>query len=163
MNQILSGLAGAVILAVSYGLLVLARHIGKGAKTLTSALEGIPKLVKSNQEVAVALHRFSGELEFLRTVMTTGAPPEDGSQAQTGAPADPPKPRGGPVAPFPQWQPFVAAADVPDAEESDTEIIDTSDEELAEMEAIDLIRGQGHAAGPEADPMENPPGVTANV
>ena len=53
--------------------------------------------------------------------------------------------------------------DVPDAEESDTVITDTSDEDFAEMEAIEEIRGKGFAAGPEADPMENPPGVTANV
>ena len=112
--------------------------------------------------VAAALNRFSGELEFLRTAMVGGTP-EDGSQAQPGAPAAPPKPRGGPMAQFPEWRPFVAAADVPDAEESDTEIIDTSDEELAEIEGIEQIRGQGHAAGPEADPMKNPPGVTANV
>jgi hypothetical protein len=162
MNQILSGLAGAVILAATYATFKLAWRIGKGASTLTAALGGIPKLVKSNQEVAVALHRFSGELEFLRTAMVGGTP-GDGSQANPGAPAAPQNPRGGPLPQFPAWAPFVAATDVPDAEESDTEVIDTPDEELAEMEAIDLIRGQGHAAGPEADPMENPPGVTAIV
>jgi hypothetical protein len=57
----------------------------------------------------------------------------------------------------------VAVVDAPDAEESDTEIIDTPDEELAEIEGIEEIRGRGYAAGPEADPMENPPGVVANV
>jgi hypothetical protein len=57
----------------------------------------------------------------------------------------------------------VAAVDVPDAEESDTEIVDTSDEDLVQIEQIEEIRGKGYAAGPEADPMENPPGVTASV
>ena len=163
MNQILSGLAGALILAGLYFTVVLSRKIGKGATALTAALQGIPALVKSNREVAASLNRFSGELEFLRTVMTGGTPPE----SEPGAPAAaavPTGPSGKPIPQFPSWQPFVAApADAPDAAESDTEIIDTPDEELAEMEAIDLIRGQGHAAGPEADPMENPPGVTANV
>jgi len=111
---------------------------------------------------AKALHRFSGELEFLRTVMTGGTPPE-GAQAQPGAPAAPQRPPAGAAAQFPQWQPFVAVVDAPDAEESDTEIIDTPDEELAEIEGIEEIRGRGYAAGPEADPMENPPGVVANV
>jgi hypothetical protein len=162
MNQILSGLAGALILAALYGTLLLARKIGKGAAGLTAALNGIPQLVKSNMEVASALHRFSGELEFLRTAMLGGTP-----EAEPGAAASPtaqPRPRGGPIPSFPQWQPFVAApADIPDAEESDTEVIDTPDEEFVQQEQIDEIRGQGFAAGPEADPTYNPPGVTANV
>jgi hypothetical protein len=162
MNQILSGLAGAVILAAAYATFVLARRIGAGAKQLTAALNGIPKLVKSQQEVAVALHRFSGELEFLRTAMIGGTP-----EAEPGEAANPtaqPRPRGGPIPSFPQWQPFVASpADVPDAAVEDTEVIDTSDEDFVQQEQIEEIRGQGFAAGPEADPMENPPGVTANV
>ena len=162
MNSILSGLAGAVILATSYGVLLLARRIGKGASALTAAMEGIPQLVRSNMEVAKSMQKFSVELEFLRTAMVGGTPEEGVQGAQTTAPA-PARPRGGPVAQFPTWQPFVAAADVPDAEESDTDIVDTSDEELAEMEALDESRSKGFAAGPEADPMENPPGVTANV
>jgi hypothetical protein len=155
-------LAGAVTLALAFGIFLLAQKAWSAAKDLTAALRGIPQLVKSNQEVAKALHRFSGELEFLRTVMTGGTPPE-GAQAQTGAPADPQRPPAGAAAQFPQWQPFVAVVDAPDAEESDTEIIDTPDEELAEIEGIEEIRGRGYAAGPEADPMENPPGVVANV
>lgn len=162
MNNILSGLAGAAILAAAFGVLVLARKIGNGAKQLTAALNGIPQLVKSNQQVAAALHRFSGELEFLRTVMTGGTPPAE--EETPGTPTAPKGPSGRPIAPFPAWQTFVAApADVPDAEESDTEVIDTSDEDFVQQEQIDEIRGRGFAAGPEADPMENPPGVTANV
>ncbi len=45
MNQILSGLAGAMILAGLYFTVVLARKIGKGATALTAALQGIPALV----------------------------------------------------------------------------------------------------------------------
>ena len=160
MNQILSGLAGAVILAAAYATFVLARRIGAGAKQLTAALNGVPKLVKSQQEVANALHRFSGELEFLRTAMIGGTPEPEAP----GNPATPAGPGGRPIVPFPKWQPFVAAtAEVPDALESDTEVIEQDDEALAQQEAIDEIRGRGFAAGPEADPMENPPGVTANV
>lgn len=162
MNSILSGLAGAAILAAAFGVFVLARKIGAGAKQLTAAFSGIPKLVASNLEVASALNRFSGELEFLRTAMLGGTP-EEGAQGTTAAPAAPRRPQGGPIPTFPQWQPFVAAVDVPDAEEGDTVITDTTDEELVEIENIEEIRGKGFAAGPEADPLENPPGVTANV
>jgi hypothetical protein len=162
MNSILSGLAGAAILAASFGVFVLARKIGNGAKQLTAAFGGIPKLVASNLEVASALNRFSGELEFLRTAMLGGTP-EDNAQGPTAASQAPRRPQGGPIPQFPTWQPFVAAVDVPDAEESDTEIVDTSDEDLVQIEQIEEIRGKGFAAGPEADPMENPPGVTANV
>ena len=162
MNSILSGLAGAALLAASFGVFVLARRIGAGAKQLTEALSGIPKLVKSNDGVAAALNRFSGELEFLRTAMLGGTP-EEGLQGPTAVPPAPRRPQGGPIPSFPQWQPFVAATDVPDAEEGDTVITDTTDEELVEIENIEEIRGKGFAAGPEADPLENPPGVTANV
>ena len=174
MNQILSSLAGAAIMVVVGAVWWATTKAWKGCVALTDSFrkvgEGIRSLKDTNDsmlrgfnEVSVQLKKLSGELEFLRTVMTTGAPPEEGAQGQAGPPVAPRRPPAGPVAQFPAWQPFVAAVDAPDAEESDTEIIDTSDEELAEMEAIDLIRGQGHAAGPEADPMENPPGVTANV
>jgi len=164
MNSILSGLAGAAILAVAYGVVVAWRKGAKAAEDLTAAFKGIPQLVKSNQEVANALHRFSGELEFLRTAMIGGTP-QDGSAGESfpnvAAPAGP---GGRPIPSFPNWQPFVASqADAPDALESDTEVIEQDDEALAQQEAIDEIRGRGFAAGPEADPTENPPGVTANV
>jgi len=163
VNNILSGLAGAAILAAAFGVFWLARKIGAGAKQLTSAFNGIPQLVKSNQEVATALHRFSGELEFLRTAMLGGVAPE-AEPGEPGAAAGVPGPSRGPKPQFPQWQPFVAVpADVPDAEESDTDIIDTSDEEFIQQEQLEEVRGRGFAAGPEADPTENPPGMTANV
>jgi hypothetical protein len=162
VNSILSGLAGAAILAASFGVFVLARKIGNGAKLLTAALNGIPQLVKSNMEVATALNRFSGELEFLRTAMLGGTP-QEGTDGTPDAPPAPRGPAGRPIPSFPQWQPFVAAVDVPDAEESDTVVTDTTDAEFVEQEQIETIRGQGFAAGPEADPTENPPGVTANV
>lgn len=160
MNSVLSGLVGAAILVVAYGVVVAWRKVAKAAGDLTAAFKGIPQLVKSNQEVANALHRFSGELEFLRTAMIGGTPEPE----TPGNPAAPAGPGGRPIVPFPKWQPFVAAtAEVPDALESDTEVIEQDDETLAQQEAIDEIRGRGFAAGPEADPMENPPGVTANV
>lgn len=160
MNQILSGLAGALILAGLYFTVVFARKIGKGATALTAAMKGIPQLVKSNQEVASALHRFSAELEFLRTAMIGGTPQEGGEGGES--PAAPQRPRPVPVQ-FPGWQPFVAATDVPDAEEGDTVVMEQDDAALAELEQVEEIRNRGYAAGEEADPMSNPPGITANV
>ena len=162
MNQILSGLAGAAVLALAYGLFVAWRKVGKAAGDLIAAFQGIPQLVKSNQEVAGALHRFSGELEFLRTAMIGGTPSDAAPEAGVG-PQAPRTPSGKPLPSFPTWQPYVAVTDVPDAEESDTEVIEQDDAALVEQEALDEIRGNGFAAGPEADPMENPPGVVANV
>lgn len=161
MNSILSGLAGAAILAAAFGIFVGIRKVGLVAADLVAAFKGIPQLVKSQEQVAATLNRFSGELEFLRTAMLGGTPEVGGGQPEN--PAAPASPRTGPKPSFPAWQPFVAAVDVPDAAESDTEVVETSDEELKQIEDIDEIRGQGFAAGPEADPMENPPGVTASV
>ena len=162
MNSILSGLVGAAILVVAYGLAVAWQKVGRAVGELIAAFKGIPQLVKSNMEVASALNRFSGELEFLRTAMLGGTP-EEGTPGAPDAPPAPRGPAGRPIPSFPQWQPFVAAVDVPDAEESDTVVTDTTDAEFVEQEQIETIRGQGFAAGPEADPTENPPGVTANV
>jgi len=163
VNSILSGLAGAGALALAYGLFLVWRKTGKAAGDLIAAFQGIPQLVKSNQEVAVALHRFSGELEFLRTAMIGGTPPEAAPEAGD-APAAPRTPSGKPLPQFPTWQPYVAAvADVPDAEVSDTEVLEQDDAALVEQEQLEEIRGQGFAAGPEADPTQNPPGVTAEV
>ena len=163
MNSILSGLAGAGALALAYGLVVAWRKAGKAAGDLIAAFQGIPQLVKFNLEVTAALHRFSGELEFLRTAMIGGTPPEAAPEAGD-APAAPRTPSGKPLPQFPPWQPYVAvAADVPDAEVSDTEVLEQDDAALVEQEQLDEIRGQGFAAGPEADPTQNPPGVTAEV
>jgi hypothetical protein len=163
MNSILSGLAGAAALALAYGLVIVWRKAGKTAGALVEAFHGIPQLVKSNLEVTAALHRFSGELEFLRTAMIGGTPPEAAPEAGEAAPA-PRTPSGKPLPQFPTWQPYVAAvADVPDAEIGDTEVLEQDDAALVEQEQLDEIRGQGFAAGPEADPMHNPPGVEASV
>ena len=173
MNSILSGLAGAMLLATASGsawILWKAWCLFSSLiKSFNKVSQGIYSLKMTNEamlqgfaDVSLQLRKLSGELEFLRTVMTSGAPPE----AEPGAAPEAPGPRtpiGKPIPPFPQWQPFVAAVDAPDAEESDTEVIDTTDEELVQQEQLDEIRGKGFAAGPEADPMENPPGVTANV
>jgi hypothetical protein len=160
MNNVLSGLAGAATLAVAYGVVVVCRKVAKAAGDLTAAFKGIPQLVKSNQDVANAMHRFSGELEFLRTAMIGGTPE---AEPPGNAPA-PAGPGGRPIPSFPKWQPFVASqADAPDALESDTEVIEQDDEALTQQEAIDEIRDRGFAAGPEADPTENPPGVTVSI
>jgi hypothetical protein len=163
MNSILSGLAGAAALALAYGLFLAWRKTGKAAGDLVAAFQGIPQLVKSNLEVTAALHRFSGELEFLRTAMIGGTPPEAAPEAG-GAPPAPRTPSGKPLPQFPPWAPYVAvAADVPDAEVSDTEVLEQDDAALVEQEQLEEIRGLGFAAGPEADPTQNPPGVEANV
>ena len=167
-------LTGAAILAATLGVLWLGKEFWRGCSALTESFnrisDGIGSLKMTNSamlegfaDVSIQLKKLVGELEFLRTVMTGGTPPgaEPGAPAASAAPTGP---SGKPIPQFPSWQPFVAApADAPDAAESDTEIIDTADEELAEQEMIDEIRGQGFAAGPEADPTENPPGVTASV
>jgi hypothetical protein len=173
VNSILSGLAGALILACTTGFIYLLLKAWKGLAALTASFQKVSDGLQAAKvhyfsmshelsNVSLQLKKLSGELEFLRTMMTAGAPPE----AEPGAPENPAAPRGPsgkPIPQFPTWQPFVASVDVPDAAESDTEIIDTSDEELVQQEQLDEIRGNGFAAGPEADPMENPPGVTANV
>ena len=174
MNSILSGLAGAGILAVAAGLGWLAwkawglfRSLTQSFTRMSDGIAGLRvtngEMLKGFGEVAVQLRKLSGELEFLRTVMVAGTPPEAEPEAGEAAPA-PRTPSGKTLPQFPSWQPYVAvAADVPDAEVSDTEVLEQDDAALVEQEQLDEIRGQGFAAGPEADPTSNPPGVEANV
>lgn len=173
MNSILSGLAGAAILAALAGLVWLTWKAWGVFRSLTQSFtrmsEGIQSLQQTNGEmlkafvgVAVELRKLSGELEFLRTVMTGGTPPEAAPEAGA-APQAPRTPSGKPLPQFPTWAPYVAVTDVPDAEVGDTEVIEQDDAALVEQEKLEEIRGNGFAAGPEADPTENPPGVEASV
>ena len=157
MNPILYMLAGAAALAVAYGVFVGGRKFITAAASLTAAMAGIPKLIKAIAENSEALNKFSGELEFLRTTITGGSPnfgPENPPQAPGAADTRKPMPSW-PGAPpgFPVYAP------APDAETTDTEVIDTTDAELVEQERLEEIRGQGF----EAEPEGNPPGVTRDV
>jgi hypothetical protein len=174
MNPILSGVFGAAIFALMCCAFFGVWKMWILFKSLISSFEkvgdGIQSLKATNEsmlagyhEVSEQMKKLSEELKFLHTVVVGGAPEVD--ESGQGPAATPLKPKAGPLPSFPSWQPFVAAAPdlAPDAEESDTEIIDTTDDELAELEKVDEIRGRGFAAGPEADPTQNPPGVEANV
>jgi hypothetical protein len=172
MNQAFGYIIEAIVIAAAYGLFWLMRKVWLGLKSLSQSFtrisDGLQSLQQTNgemlegfKEVSLQLKQLIDELAFLRTVVT-GTPPE-AEPGATQPPVAPRGPGGKPIPSFPAWQPFVAAVDVPDAEESDTQVIDTTDAELVEMEQIDTIRGQGFAAGPEADPTQNPPGVTAEV
>ena len=148
MNPLLYMLAGAAALAVAYGAIIVGRKAGRAARDLTSALAGIPRLIKAIADNSEALNKFSGELEFLRTAMVGGSPnfgPENPE-----APATTRKP----LAPFPGAPPFI-----PDATEDETLIIEQDDEALVQQEQLENVRGQGF----EAEPETNPPGVTRDV
>ena len=174
MNQILSGMAGAAIFAVVCLLSWIAKKVWDKFNSLIDSFakvgDGIQALKATNEsmlagyhEVSEQMKKLSEELKFLHTVVVGGTPEVD--ESGQGPAATPLKPKAGPLPSFPAWQPFVEAAPdlAPDAEESDTEIVDTTDAELAELEKVDEIRGRGFAAGPEADPTQNPPGVEASV
>jgi hypothetical protein len=151
MNPLLYMLSGAAALAVAYGVYVGGRKVVETARALTAALGGIPKLIKSIADNSEALNKFSGELEFLRTAMLGGSP-NFGPENPEAPPASPRRP----LPQFPGAPPFVP---VPDAEESDTQVIDTTDEELVEQENLEQVRGMGF----EAEPEGNPPGIVKNV
>lgn len=151
MNPILYMLAGAAALAVAYGCIMAGRKAGRAAKELTAALAGIPRLIKAIADNSEALNKFSGELEFLRTAMLGGSPNFGPDNPE--APAAPRKP----MVPFPGAPPMFVP--VPDAEESDTQVIETTDEEHVQQEQLEEIRGQGF----EAEPEGNPPGIVKNV
>jgi hypothetical protein len=158
MNPLLYMLSGATALAVAYGVYWTAREFLSAGKSLTRAMSGIADLIESNKKMQAGLHdtadqlrKLASELEFLRTAMIGGSPnfgPENPE-----APAAPRKP----MVPFPGAPPMFVP--VPDAEESDTQVIDTTDEEHVQQEQLEEIRGQGF----EAEPEGNPPGVVRNV
>lgn len=151
MNPILYMLAGAAVLAVGIGLYLAGREALKAATALTAALAAIPKLMKSLADNSEALNKFSGELEFLRTAMVGGTPnigPENPKETTA-----PQRPR----TPYPGAPPTFVP--VPDAEENETLVIDTTDQEYLDQETLENVRGMGF----EAEPLENPPGVTKEI
>lgn len=152
MNPILYMLSGAAALAAAAGLYIGGKKAFETASELVKALAVVPALVKAMMENSEALKRFSGELEFLRTAVVGGTPkfgPEQQAEQRY-------VPRGTPMPVYPGAPPFMPA---PDAEESDTVVVDTTDEEYAEQERLETVRGMGF----EVEPLENPPGVERDV
>ena len=108
------------------------------------------KAHQSNRRQLRSPEQFSGELEFLRKAMLGGTPnfgPENPARREPRRDSRCLRGRG----------PAVCSS--PDAAESDTEVIETTDAELVEQENLEAIRGQGF----EAEPIENPPGIVKNV
>ncbi len=138
-------LGGALVAAMIYGLYLAGVKAIKASKELVAGIQGIGKIVDGLKSLDDSSRMVATELQLLRSVVSATQQAEEvpygGNQAQ----AEPLKTR----RPFPKPN-FDIYTQVPDAKEEDTDIVDTSDEKLAEYEKIEELRQQGI----EADPAE---------
>lgn len=141
----LSMLWGALAAAGAYGVYLAGKKAAEASRELVVGIQGIGEIVKGNKALEESSRMVATELQLLRSVVSATQQAEEvpygGNQEQV----EPLKTR----RPFPKPN-FDIYTQAPDATEEDTDIVDTSDEKLAEYEKIEELRQQGI----EADPSE---------
>lgn len=140
-------LGSCFMTAILLGGIYAAIRFAQAGRELIRGLHNIKAIADSNRELVETSRMVATELQLLRSLMAANVQPQaPGQDPREGeAPPTPPRPR----PPFPM-APADLYREAPDAEESDTVITDTTDEQLVEMEKLEEIRKQGY----EADPAE---------
>ena len=159
MNQLESAFLGAAGLAIAYLAFRAGREAWRLVREVRAALAGIPAMVEANRRSAAKLE----ELVGLFTVAATGTP-----NFGVDASDNPAVPMGqGQGRRYPlQERPVRPWDTYPtdyEAREDETEVIDTTDEELAKLEAVEAIREKGFSVEEDESIEVAPPGVTASV
>lgn len=150
-----TGIIVGIVIGAADAVLIYAAFIGiRGAvrlgRSIVAALSGIPKLIESNQRTA-------DRLELLVAILSGQAPVQN-LESQVQASEGEVRPRM-PQRPERPWETFTPAP--PDAKESDTEVYDTSDEQLVAYEQLEELKARGIEVEDDLD--KNEPGVTAHV
>lgn len=157
MNQVFYMLEGAAYLGgVIITGFVIIRTVSFG-RLLIASLSGIPKLIESNQKMVESNQRTADRLELLVAILSGQAPVQN-LESHIQASEGEVRPRM-PQRPERPWETFTPAP--PDAEESDTEVYDTSDEQLVAYEQLEELKARGIEVEDDLD--KNEPGVTAQV
>ena len=158
MQQMIVGMAyGVGMMVGGYAVarcILWMRDAGREAR---AALAGIPAMVEANRRSAAKLE----ELVGLFTVAATGGTPNFGAN-EAGQPTGPMPAQRYPLTerPVRPWDTYPTDYE---AREDETEVVDTSDEELAKLEAVEEIRAKGFSVEEDESIEVQPPGVTANA
>lgn len=150
MSQWVSMLEGAVTLACSYLLWFTAREVWRFGHSLLAAFSGIPKLIESNQRV-------SAEIAELVRLLQAPLTPNFGVDPNSDVPAQPRTAL--PPRPTQPWETYTPVTY--EAGEDETEVIYTSEADLAAYEQLDELKARGIEVEDDLD--KNPPGVSVNV
>ena len=156
MNPLVSAFLGAAGLAIAYLAFRAGREVWRLGREVRTALAGVPAMVEANRRSAAKLE----ELVGLFTVAATGTPNFGVNEA--GQPAGPMAAQRYPLTerPVRPWDTYPTDYE---AREDETEVVDTSDEELAKLEAVEEIRAKGFSVEEDESIEVQPPGVTANA
>ena len=154
MNPFLSAFLGAATLAAMAGLYLAVRKTWTLLDGVTKAAAGVPQLVATLKELLATAQIIAAALEALNASLGAG-PSTEGPNAP---PATPPRPR---MPAFPGAPPFSPVQY--EATEEETEIVETNDEELVQLEEAEAIREKGFTVEPDQSIVENPPGVTRDA
>lgn len=123
---------------------MLGQSVGKSLSSVSKLIESQERFMESNQRVSERLELLVAILSGQSPLQTLESPPQ-GYQAEAQRPSRP----------TPPW------AQAPDAEDSDTEVYDTSEADLVAYEQLEELKARGIEV--EEDLDHNPPGVTAHV
>jgi hypothetical protein len=136
---VLAGVFGTIGLATAiYG----GWRLTLASRELISGLKGIGKIAESNKELVETSRQVATELQLLRSLMAANAGEPGKQDPREGeAPPSPPRPR----VPFPTPG-FEMGRIIPDAVVSDTDIVDTTDDQLVALERLEELRLQGYDA-----------------
>lgn len=150
MNQVFYMLEGAAYLggAIVAGFITI-KTVAFG-RLLIASLAGIPKLVESNQRV-------SDEIAELVRLLQAPLTPNFGVDPNSDVPAQPRTAL--PPRPTQPWDTFTPVTY--EAGEDETDVIDTSEADLAAYEQLDELKARGIEVEDDLD--KNPPGVEAHV
>lgn len=135
---VLGVLACAVAGLAVFGVIVVVRKAAEVANSLIAGLSAIPQLKESNESLVKVVISFRDEVRAFRTV-ALGQPelvPEFGPENQ------PPQGTRTP-APFPAPAFDRFPVEVPDATRGDSQIIASTDAEMAEFERVENLRNMG--------------------
>jgi hypothetical protein len=154
-GAVLGAFGMALLLVAGYFAVMAIRKTWVVAQSMEVALKAVPSAVAAIQELVSVAREFQRELSYLRAV-ATGQSPNFGEDSAEEGEAPVSSPRVPAPYPAPVFERFAVKPEPADAMMEDTVIIDSTDEEMAEIEKIDNLRRMGLV---HDDPDFKPKGV----
>ena len=154
MNPILSAVLGAVAVASAYGISMAVRKTWRLMEGLAAGSRAASDLAGTMRELLQTGKEIAAAVQTLNLALTGGYVQPAAQVAST-------EKQRQPLPPFPGAPPVYPVSYEASLEETD--IVSTTDEELAELERVDEIRDKGFSVENDESVVSQPPGVTKDA